>query len=431
MSIDSVPDPATTPDFGARIRAMADAAGPIVCFANDWRGDPTSKHHVMRTYSAHTDVLWVESAGMRRPQLTSGHDLGRILTKLKTAGGGLRRVAERLHVLSPLSLPLPGNRWANALNRTIYRATLGQAMRRTGLRRDPLLWVYTPSVAPYLDGMRRSGLVYHCVDRWWAFSDYDSGVMRACHERLCRDADVVFASSAELLQDCLEHTANAHLIRHGVEWDHFSRAALQPPPRPAELADVRGPVLGFFGLIHEWVDQQLICEIADALPEATVALIGKVQVDDAPLRSRRNVRLLGQKPYAELPAYSAYFDVGLIPFAYNDLTLAVNPIKLREYLSAGMPVVATALPEIELLAGNPMLRTARTPAEHIAAIRHFLRLAPDAAARREAALAMRTESWPGRCAEMATLTRAALGRAGTSPAADPRRAGRPSPAATA
>jgi glycosyltransferase involved in cell wall biosynthesis len=408
---------ATEAGFAAQIQAMCAAAGPIVCFANDWRGDPTSKHHVMRTYAAHTDVLWVESAGMRRPQLTSGHDLGRIWKKLRTATGGLRREEERLHVLSPLSLPLPGNPLAARLNRSIYRASVGSALRRTGMRRDPLLWVYTPSVAPYLSGMRRSGLVYHCVDRWWAFSDYDSDVMRACHVQLCREADVVFASAAELLDDCLEHTPNAYLLRHGVEWAHFARAALEPPARPAELADVDGPILGFFGLIHEWVDQDLLCAIADAFPQATLALIGKVQVDAAKLRGRRNIRLLGQKPYAALPDYSAHFDVGLIPFAYNELTLAVNPIKLREYLSAGMPVVATGLPEIELLQDNPMLRTARTTEEHIAGIRAFLDAQPTAAQRRDAALAMTGESWLGRCAEMARTTLSHLGPARPSAAA--------------
>lgn len=376
---------------------------PIVCFANDWRGDPTSKHHIMRSYAEHTDVLWVESSGMRRPQLSKATDLSRIVGRLRRSLGGLVREEERLHVLSPLSIPLPGNAAAQEVNRRLYRWSLRGTLRRLGLKRDPLLWVYTPTVAPYLEGMRNSGLVYHCVDRWWAFSDYDSEVMRACHASLCRSADVVFASSAALLEDCLAHTPRAYLIRHGVEWEHFAAAALEPQPRPADIADIQGPILGFFGLIHEWIDQELVCRIADAFPEATVVLIGKVQVDVSALRSRSNIRLLGQKPYAELPAYSASFDVGLIPFAYNDLTIAVNPIKLREYLSAGMPVVATGLPEIELLSDNPMLRTGRSAEEHIAGIRHFLDRRLGAEERRAAALAMMSESWPGRCAEMVRL----------------------------
>lgn len=382
--------------------ALRDAP-PIVCFANDWRGDPTSKHHIMRSFARHTDVLWVESSGMRRPQLSKATDLHRIAARLKRSFGGLVREDERLHVLSPLSIPLPGSRAANGINRHLYRASIRDALRTLGFPGEPLRWVYTPTVAPYLATLPGRGLVYHCVDRWWSFSDYDGDVMRACHAQLCREADVVFASSAELLEDCREYTDRAHLIRHGVQWEHFARAALDTLPRPAAIADITGPILGFFGLIHEWVDQHLICALADAFPQATLALIGKVQADVSRLESQPNVRLLGQKPYAELPAYSAAFDVGLIPFAINELTAAVNPIKLREYLSAGMPVVATALPEIELLNENPMLRTARTQAEFIAGIRHFLDAAPSQEARRAAALAMAGESWPGRCAEMARL----------------------------
>ncbi|HET8654104.1 MAG TPA: glycosyltransferase [Longimicrobiaceae bacterium] len=393
----------------AELAAALRDAPPIVCFANDWRGDPTSKHHIMRSFSRHTDVLWVESSGMRRPQLSKATDLSRIWGRLKRSFGGLIREHERLHVLSALSVPLPGSRVANAINRELYRASIRSTVRKLGFRGEPLRWVYTPTVAPYLAKLPGRGLVYHCVDRWWSFSDYDGAVMRACHAQLCREADVVFASSAELLDDCREYTERAYLMRHGVEWGHFAKAALDAPPRPADIADVEGPILGFFGLLHEWVDQDLLCTLADAFPEATLVLIGKVQADVSRLESRRNVRLLGQRPYAELPAYSAAFDVGLIPFVINELTAAVNPIKLREYLSAGMPVVATALPEIELLRDNPMLRTARAPEEFIAGIRSFLDAGLDADARRDAALAMAGESWPGRCAEMARLLNQQLG----------------------
>jgi glycosyltransferase involved in cell wall biosynthesis len=385
-----------------------DVDDPIVCFANDWRGDPTSKHHIMRTYSERTDVVWVESSGMRRPQLTSAGDLHRIGARLRRFAGGLTRESDRLHVLSPLSVPIPGSRAAHAVNRHLYRWSVQGSLRRLGIARDPLLWVYTPTVAPYLEGFQRRGLVYHCVDRWWAFSDYDGDVMRTCHETLCRTADVVFASSAELLDDCRHLTDRAYLIRHGVEWEHFSRAALQPQQRPDDIADIGGPILGFFGLIHEWIDQDLVCSIADAFPDATLVLIGKAQVGVEKLRSRPNIRLLGQKPYAELPAYSAFFRVGLIPFVNNELTTAVNPIKLREYLSAGLPVVATALPEIELLADNPRLRTGTTPAQHIEGIQHFLHSGEGPEIRKAAAESMISESWQGRCAEMARLTSTCL-----------------------
>ena len=378
---------------------------PIVCFANDWHGDPTSKHHIMRAYAAHTDVLWIESSGMRRPQLSSPMDLRRLALRVRKAASGLRRQQAGLHVLSPLSVPLPGHAAVTAVNGWLYRRAVRAALATLGLRAAPLLWVYTPTVAPYLDGMPRVGLVYHCVDRWWAFADYDAQVMRECHAELCRAADVVFVSAAALREDCLPHSEKVILVPHGVDWQHFAQAALATASRPVDIADCEGPILGFFGLIHEWIDQRLLVRLAAAFPEATLVLIGRVQVDVSRLKRVPNIRLLGERPYQDLPAYAAAFDVGLVPFVLNDLTTAVNPIKLREYLSAGMPVVASALPEIEHLKGNSALRSARTPEEFIAAIRHFLSLGRDPQARRARALRMRSESWSGRCAEMAGLVR--------------------------
>jgi glycosyltransferase involved in cell wall biosynthesis len=379
---------------------------PVVCFANDYHGDPTSKHHIMRILAGHTDVLWVESAGMRRPKLSNPLDLRRIVARLRRSAAGVQRDGhERLHVVSPLSIPLPGRRLATQANRFLYKRAITRALSGLGLTRPPLLWVYTPTVAPYLASMPRAGLVYHCVDRWWAFSDYDSKVMRDCHARLCREADVVFASAGELLQDCLKYTPRAYLLRHGVEWEHFARAALAPPERPAELRDIQGPIIGFFGLIHEWVDQDVLCRVAAAFPQATIVLIGKVQVDDARLRAMPNIRLLGQRPYAELPAYAAAFDVALVPFVRNELTAAVNPIKLREYLCAGLPVVATALPEILLLSDRPQLRVAESADEFVAAVGDALKVGRGADKRRQAAEAERGESWAGRCAAMAGLLR--------------------------
>ena len=397
---------------GVEMRDLAEVFGggpPIVCFANDYRGDPTSKHHIMRILAGYTDVLWVESAGMRRPKLSNPLDLKRIAARLRRSAAGVQRDGhERLHVVSPLSIPLPGRRLATQANRFLYKRAVRRALANLDISGKPLLWVYTPTVAPYLASMPRSGLVYHCVDRWWAFSDYNAKVMRDCHAQLCREADVVFASAGELLEDCLKYTERAYLLRHGVEWEHFARAALDPPARPADISDITGPIIGFFGLIHEWVDQDLLCRVAEAVPHATLVLIGRVQVDDARLRGQPNIRLLGQRPYADLPAYAAAFDVALVPFVRNELTAAVNPIKLREYLCAGLPVVATALPEIVLLSDRPQLRVAETADEFVEAVVEVVEVGGGSRGsdkRRRAAQAEKGESWTGRCAAMAQLLR--------------------------
>jgi glycosyltransferase involved in cell wall biosynthesis len=380
----------------AELADLLDGFPPIVCFGNDVEGDPTSKHHIMRILSRYVPVVWVESAGMRWPDLTSLSDLRRIGHRLHRAA--VPPPAEGMRVLSPLSLPLPGNRAAEVINGWLYRRKITATLGAQSI--PPLLWVYIPTVAPYLSRLPRQGLVYHCVDRWWAFTEYDSAVMRSHHAELCRSSDSTFASATELKQDCERYRDVVHLLPHGVEWEHFSAAALDELPRPADIQDLTGPVIGFFGLLHDWIDQELLVTVARAFPDATVLLIGKARVDLSELVKEPNVRWVGQKPYAELPAYAAAFNVGLIPFVQNELTAAVNPLKLREYLATGIPVVATPLPEVARLEGRSGLTVARSTEQFITALKAALDSPRTRAERAEAAMAQITESWVGRCIEM-------------------------------
>jgi glycosyltransferase involved in cell wall biosynthesis len=401
----------------ARLGELLAGSPPIVCFANDWTGDPTSKHHIMRNFSRHVPVIWVEASGMRRPDLGNVADLRRIAARLRRAlvrtpsdapAGPAARPADDavggagpVRVISPLGVPLPGNRAAEWVNARLYRRAVARALGGAGALPD--VWVYTPTVAPYLDAIPHRRLVYHCVDRWWAFSEYDGEVMRRCHASLCARADVVFASAGELLQDCLPHAPHAQLMTHGVDWAHFSRAAFDPPPRPGDIADITGPIVGFFGLLHDWIDQDLLGATADRTPDATLVLIGKAPVDISRLTARPNVRWLGQKKFAELPAYAAAFDVALVPFVRNELTAAVNPIKLHEYLSAGVPVVATPLPEITRIPPQPGLVLADSTDDFVAAVQALLARPWSADQRRAAADAQSPHSWLARCVRIAEL----------------------------
>jgi glycosyltransferase involved in cell wall biosynthesis len=371
---------------------------PIVAFANDWRTDPTSKHHVMRLLAEQADVLWVESSGMRAPSMARAGDLRRIIAKLGKMSGGVRRELPRLSVLSPPSLPLPTLPFARALNAHLYARSIDRTLAQLGRREPPILWVYTPTVARYLPRLGRSGLVYHCVDRWWAFEDYDADEMRACHEILCREADVVFASAKVLEEDCRQFTDRVVYLPHGVEWAHFRRAVTECPARPADLP--AGPMAGFIGLIDTWVDQELLVAVARQLAPAHVVLIGHARVDVSRLEAEANIILLGRKPFDELPAYAAAFDVGLIPFEVNELTRAVNPIKLREYLSAGVPVVTTALPEILPFADRPGTIVVEDRGAFVAAVVERVAHPLAGAARRSISDSMANESWEGRVAEM-------------------------------
>ena len=166
-------------------------------------------------------------------------------------------------------------------------------------------------------------------------------------------------SASELLESKRRLNANTFLVTHGVDVDHFRRALEPTTEIPADLPRDGRPTVGFFGLIEDWVDVELIAQLAAARPGWSFVLIGKVATDVAPLRALRNVRLLGRRSYQDLPGYCRGFDAAILPFRVNPLTTAANPLKLREYLAAGLPVVATAIPEAERLA--PPIRVASDP----------------------------------------------------------------------
>jgi hypothetical protein len=320
----------------------------IVCFSNDWDGDPLSKTHIMRILARDNRVLWVNSLGNRAPR-ASGADAARAWKKLRHAARGVQEVEPNLHVLAPLYVPAYGSEAVRAANGAIVRAQVLAAMRWLGMRR-PISWSFLPSAAPVAGRIGESLVVYHVVDEFSAFSDASPHVAEL-ERRLLRRADLVIASSGPLLEAKRAVNPRTVLVRHGVDHAHFARALDPALPVPPDLARLPRPVFGFFGLVADWIDLELVRAVADANPSGSVALIGKVITSTRPLEGARNVFLLGRKPYADLPAYCRGFDVALTPFRRNEVGLAANPLKAREYVAAGLPNVCTDLPELRAIPG--------------------------------------------------------------------------------
>lgn len=389
----------------------------IICFAKDWSEDPTSNNHVMRTLARRNRVLWLNSIGLRTPSLTSGRDLAKMWRKLRSFTQGPVEVEKNLWVYTPIVLPLPHSPAAIALNRQILRRTLGYLRWKLGFDAYQL-WTFVPNALPYLGMPGESLVVYYCTDEFSKFSYLDGERMAEKERMLCERADVVLTTARPLLERKLELNPETHLSLHGVDHAHFARALDPATPVAPDLANAPRPVLGFFGLIHDWIDLGLIEAVARARPDWTIALIGKAAVDVSALARLPNVKLLGRKPYEDLPAYCRALSVGLIPFAINELTRNVNPIKLREYLSAGLPVVSTALPEVQ--AYDRLVRIARTPEEFVAACDEAIRTdTPEL--RRARSEAMSAETWEGKVNAIGQIVMAVQERrhsaAGVAPAA--------------
>ena len=222
-------------------------------------------------------------------------------------------------------------------------------MRRLGFK-QPLNWVFNPAAGLLAGGFDEAAIIYYCVDEYTAFSGVNSGSLAAIELDLLQQADLVLTSAERLYESKRRLNPHTFLVRHGVDYNHF-RSTLDPELQiPEEVANLPGPVIGYFGLIaQDWVDTALLAHVADRFPNGSLVLLGKVTMDVSELEQRPNVHLLGRKPYADLPAYCKAFDVAVIPFPISEVTLNANPLKAREYLAAGLPVVSTAIPEVEVL----------------------------------------------------------------------------------
>lgn len=364
----------------------------IVYVANDWvRDNKTSAHHIAEVLSRSNRVLYVEGAGMRAPRASS-RDLAKIFRKIKGVFSPPHRLDNGMYLYSPTLVPfhgVPGVRWFNG---RFLAWSLQRACRHVGFER-PIYWVYMPHFAPALRIVDKSALVYYCVDDYASQPLVDPDMIRAMERDILLQADAVFAVSDELVRDKSPVNGNTHLSRHGVDFELFSRAADPSTALPADVAAIPHPVAGYFGLIEEWIDMDLVEHLARAMPDVSFVYIGRVVHDTTRFRNFDNVHFLGPRPYHQLASYLRLFDACMLLYRPGGFSKHANPKKLREYLAGGKPVVSVRLREVEQYAS--VVRIADSYDEYVAHLRDALEDdTPDGVAARQAAVA--SESWEAR-----------------------------------
>lgn len=371
----------------------------IICIASNWSESPTGKHHIMRRLARGNRVLWINYHASRLPRLCWS-DLTRGIRRLRDAARPIQAHADGPSVKTPLLVPWPSSSVARAMNAAQLRR-LVQRHLDAAAPRPAQLWLFTPEVPEALDAAVWERTVYCCVDEFDAFAGADARLIAELERRTLAGADIVIATSQPLFESRSRVHPRVHHVPHGVDFGHFARARTTPLAEiPADIIRFPRPVLGYFGLIAEYVDLDLIARVARARPKWTFALIGDVRADRAPLAGLANVHLLGRRDYQSLPAYCAGFDAGIIPFRAGRLTHAVNPIKLREYLAAGLPVISSPMPAVEPYA--PAVQIAANPREFIAAVERLdaLRESPEA---RRTFDDVREEGWDARVEQLSQI----------------------------
>jgi glycosyltransferase involved in cell wall biosynthesis len=297
-----------------------------------------------------------------------------------------------------LQLPMHGAPWARWINRILLRWQLRRAQRTVAQDTPLVSWFVAPHVGSLIGTLGESRSVYYCVDDFSVFAGVDGGAVSAMDLHLTRQADLVFVSSATLLAEKRRLNPQVHHAPHGVEVAHFRQALDRGPTRPDGFPN-SGPVIGYFGLIAEWIDLGLIDRLAARHPEWQFVMIGRIAVAEGSLPARANIHFLGPKPYTELPHLGAWFDVAIIPYRLTQQVLRANPIKLREYIAMEKPIVAVDTPDIRSC--EALVTIASSDSEWSDALTASLAAAPDVALVARQRAAAEDMTWQSRMTAVA------------------------------
>lgn len=326
----------------------------VICFGGvDWWYHNRGHYdlQMMREFSEHLPVIYINSIGMRPPQIGEGKMFfRRILRKFKSLRRGMVQVRKNFTVYSPATLPGGGN---NAIGRWIARKLLSFQVRRVARRsriNRPLVWIACPPACSIIDDLRPTKVVYQRTDRFEDFEGVNRQLILEYDEYLKARSDLVLYCARELYDAENDQCKMAEFVDHGVDYERFESAGLavdRHNVEPDDLASIPRPRVGFIGGIDAHTfDPPLFLEVVKLLPDVQFVMVGACSLPEnwCPYE---NVHFFGQRPYEEVAAYMAASDVLIMPWNQSDWIKACNPVKTKEYLAVGRPVVTTYFPEID------------------------------------------------------------------------------------
>lgn len=392
--------PARVPQAPPAGRRTSPGEPGFVWFAaQDWwyHNQAHSDFQLMRQVARERPVLVVNSLGLRMPVPgRSTHAGRRVLRKARSVAKLVRRPVPDLpgfHVMTPLMVPAYGDTRAARANAWLVRRQVQLVARAIGVGDVPHIGVTIPTAWPVVAPMRRASLVFNRSDLHSAFPEADGAWVASLEESLMRASDRVLYVSHELMKRDWDVVGDrAVFLDHGVDLDHFTLDGEVDP----EVAAIPRPRLGFFGGLDDYVvDMDLLRRTAEANPDASLVLVGDATCAMDELTRLPNVHWLGFRPYSRIPAIGRGFDVALMPWLDNEWIRFANPIKLKEYLALGLPVVSTDYPEVE--AYRDRVHVAHDRDDFPALARRAAATTPDRAALRASVL---SSSWAARAAHL-------------------------------
>jgi glycosyltransferase involved in cell wall biosynthesis len=321
----------------------------VVCFGGeDWwyKNHGHIDMQLMRRFASRGTILYVNSIVMQKPKLAQGRKfVEKLVRKTKSIFTGLKNPNAGFWVYSPFTLPVHHLAWARPLNEMLLRYQIRCVVHKLRLN-NPIMWVACPAACDTAIKMKKGLLVYQRTDRYEEYPNVDYDTIREYDLKLKASTDLTLFVSSSLYEEERSQCTNAFLLDHGVDYDMFAMAE-QNPYKPEDMANIPKPIIGFFGAIDDHTSHIAFIEkVIDLLPQMSFVFVGKASSGISGLQKRNNVWLLGQKPYEQIPHYGKFFDAAIMPWKQNRWIEACNPIKLKEYLALGKPIVSTPFTEL-------------------------------------------------------------------------------------
>jgi glycosyltransferase involved in cell wall biosynthesis len=373
---------------------------PFVVFGDDWGRYPSTIQHTFRHIATRYPVVWVNGIGHRVPGFNAV-DLRRAWEKARRVAGGAAQSHPAPHpslgggvpasIIEPRVLPWHHVGLVHALNTGSLLRAIRRRLASLGSTRPPVLVTGSPPSDGVVGRLGEAVSVYFCLDDYLNFPTYTAGMLAPLEKRLLERVDLVVATAESLTRSKLPRSGRAYHLPQGVNYAHFA----EPRPEPGDLAGIPRPRIGFAGSVSTQCDTALLSRLARSFPDASLVLVGPVapELENEEALREPNVHVLGVRPYDDLPAYVQHFDVGIIPYVLSAWTVAVDPLKLLEYLAAGLPVVTTSIPEVHKYADT--VAVAADGDAFVAAVREALGANREASRTRGQALA-REHTWERR-----------------------------------
>lgn len=308
----------------------------FVVFAEDWESHPSSTQHLFNIISKNHEVIWFNSVGMRTPKFNI-KDLKRVYSKINLI---LKKENEinnekKVIVKNPLTLP-----WHNSKLISIFnKRNVNKEIKI--LSEEPIIyWISVPTAINMIKPREKDIIIYYCGDDFSSLSGVDYNVVKNSEERIKKEANLIFVANEELRKKI--DSKKAILLEHGVNIDLFSK-------RKDINEKIIGlnKIVGYYGSISSWLDYNLLEKIARERPNYNLVLIGKAEINIDKLKKYKNVKHIEAVSHKDLAGFSQYWQVSILPFMNNEQIKYCNPLKLKEYLAVGKPIVTTNFPQVK------------------------------------------------------------------------------------